>query len=157
VLPANQLDAIRFHHGDNELMFYKFYYQLLHNWILDFNTYRVFTDLRTNRVKQRLERLRQIAFFESAGRKARDKSIFSWSRAERIDWIRAAIEDPTAELYRGWDRDKKRIAHDRRITLVFGNYVVVLQVYSKGNKATFITAYVASSDTISKIRSGPRW
>jgi hypothetical protein len=60
VLPANQLDAIRFHHGDNELMFYKFYYQLLHNWILDFNTYQVFTDLRTNRVKQRLERLRQI-------------------------------------------------------------------------------------------------
>ena len=60
VLPANQLDAIRFHDGDNELMFYKFYYQLLHHWILDFNTYRVFTDLRTNRVKQRLERLRQI-------------------------------------------------------------------------------------------------
>ncbi len=60
VLPANQLDAIRFHDGDNELMFYKFYYQLLHHWILDFNTYRVFTDLRTNRVKQRLERLRRI-------------------------------------------------------------------------------------------------
>jgi len=57
VLPANQLDVVRFHNGDNELMFYKFYYQLLRNWILEFNTYRVFTDLRTNRVKQRLERL----------------------------------------------------------------------------------------------------
>jgi hypothetical protein len=97
------------------------------------------------------------AFFESANRKARDKSVFSLERAERIDWIRAAIEDPTAELYRGWDRDKKVIAYDRRITLVFGNYVVILQVYSKGNKATFITAYVASPDTIRKIRNNPRW
>ena len=60
VLPADQLDAIHFHDGDNELMFYKFYYQLLRNWILDFNTYRIFVDIRTNRVKQRLERLREF-------------------------------------------------------------------------------------------------
>ncbi|MFZ1708760.1 MAG: hypothetical protein WAW20_09210 [Anaerolineae bacterium] len=97
------------------------------------------------------------AFFESANRRARDKSIFSLTRAERIDWIRAAIEDPAAELYLGWDRDKKVIAHGRRITLVFGNYVVVLQVSNKGNQATFVTAYVASPDTIRKIRSNPRW
>ncbi len=60
VLPANQMDAIQFHDGGNELMFYKFYYQLLRHWILDFNAYRIFVDLRTNRVRQRLEHLRQV-------------------------------------------------------------------------------------------------
>ena len=73
VLPANQLDAVRFHDGDNELMFYKFYYQLLHHWILDFNTYRVFTDLRTNRVRQRLERLRE--FLDNSNRFADVASV----------------------------------------------------------------------------------
>jgi hypothetical protein len=29
VLPAHQLDAVKFHNHDSELMFYKFYYQLL--------------------------------------------------------------------------------------------------------------------------------
>jgi hypothetical protein len=60
VLPALQLDAIRFHSGDNELMFYKFYYQLLHHWIEDANTYRIFVDMKTNRVGGRLERLREV-------------------------------------------------------------------------------------------------
>jgi len=73
VLPANQLDAVRFHGGYNELMFYKFYYQLLRNWILDFNTYRVFTDLRTNRMRQRLERLRQ--FLDDSNRFANVASV----------------------------------------------------------------------------------
>lgn len=97
------------------------------------------------------------AFFESADRRARDKSVFSLARAERMDWIRAALEDPTAELYQGWDRDRKVIDRDRRITLVYGNYVVVLLVRGKHNSAIFITAYVASTSTIMKIRSSPRW
>ena len=59
-LPADELDAVQFHDGDNELMFYKFYYQLLHPWILDFNTYKVFVDLKTNRVRQRLAKLRRV-------------------------------------------------------------------------------------------------
>jgi len=60
VLPANQLNAIQFHNADNELMFYKFYYQLLHHWILDFNTYRIFVDAKTNRVRERPAHLRRI-------------------------------------------------------------------------------------------------
>jgi len=60
VLPADELDAVQFHDGDDELMFYKFYYQLLHHWILDFNTYKVFVDLKTNRVRQRLAKLRRV-------------------------------------------------------------------------------------------------
>lgn len=57
VLPADQLDAITFHGGDNELMFYKFYYLMLQAWILDFNTYRFFLDMKTNRVHRRLPKL----------------------------------------------------------------------------------------------------
>lgn len=60
VLPAAELDAVQFHGGDIELMFYKFYYQLLHNWIKDSNTYRIFVDMKTNRVGGRLERLREV-------------------------------------------------------------------------------------------------
>ena len=54
VLPAKDLSAVRFHESDNELMFYKFYYQVLHHWILDGNNYRIYLDLKTNRSKNRL-------------------------------------------------------------------------------------------------------
>jgi len=60
VLPVSQLDAVQFHQADNELMFYKFYYQLLHHWILDFNRYRIFVDFKSNRVRSRLRTLRSV-------------------------------------------------------------------------------------------------
>lgn len=59
VLPANQLDVITFHSGDNELMFYKFYYLMLRAWILEFNRYRIFVDMKTNRI-QRLSKLTEV-------------------------------------------------------------------------------------------------
>lgn len=42
------------HQNDSELGFYKFYYQLLHHWIWDFNKYRIFCDTKTNRDPKRL-------------------------------------------------------------------------------------------------------
>ena len=39
---------------DSELGFYKFYYQLLHHWILDYNVYRIFCDTKSNRDPKRL-------------------------------------------------------------------------------------------------------
>ncbi len=42
------------HDNDGELGFYKFYYQLLHHWILDFNDYRIFCDAKSNRDPKRL-------------------------------------------------------------------------------------------------------
>lgn len=42
------------HDNDGELGFYKFYYQLLHHWVLDFNAYRVFCDIKSNRDPKRL-------------------------------------------------------------------------------------------------------
>lgn len=47
------------HDNDGELGFYKFYYQLLHHWILDFNAYRIFCDSKSNRDPKRLPVLTQ--------------------------------------------------------------------------------------------------
>ena len=47
------------HDNDEELGFYKFYYQLLHHWILDFNEYRIFCDAKTSRDPKRLQVLRR--------------------------------------------------------------------------------------------------
>jgi hypothetical protein len=52
-----QVDLFRFHESDHELGFYKFYYQMLHHWILDFNEYSIFCDVKTNRLPDRLETL----------------------------------------------------------------------------------------------------
>jgi len=60
VLARDEMDAVRFHEADEELMFYKFYYQLLHPWILDLNRYRIFVDMKTNRVPNRLRTLKRV-------------------------------------------------------------------------------------------------
>ncbi len=60
VLPADEMDAVRFHASDQELMFYKFYYQLLHHWILDQNRYRIFIDMKTNRSAGRVQTLERV-------------------------------------------------------------------------------------------------
>jgi hypothetical protein len=44
-----------FHDNDGELGFYKFYYQLLHHWILDRNEYRIYCDAKSNRDPKRLQ------------------------------------------------------------------------------------------------------
>ena len=55
---SSQVD-MRWHDSDEELGFYKFYYQLLHHWILDFNEYRIFCDTKTNRDPSRLQVLQR--------------------------------------------------------------------------------------------------
>lgn len=96
------------------------------------------------------------AFFESASRQKRDKSIFSMERAKRIDWIKAGLQEKTAEFYVGWDRDRKCYSRRRRVCVVYDNYVVVLHMARNGATATFITAYITDTPTLLKIRSGPR-
>jgi len=49
-----------YHGDDKELGFYKFYYQLIHKWIKDFNTYRIFLDAKKNRDLTRLSVLKDI-------------------------------------------------------------------------------------------------
>jgi hypothetical protein len=48
------VDLLKFHENDQELGFYKFYYQMLHHWIYDLNTYSIFCDYKSNRRRDRL-------------------------------------------------------------------------------------------------------
>ncbi len=97
------------------------------------------------------------AFFESKQYKKRDKSIFSWERAKRMDWIKNVLLDSNAELYVGWDRDKKKYNENRRVSIISeDNYVVILNIINN-KKAKFITAYNASISNARKIRSAPKW
>jgi hypothetical protein len=57
LVEAKKVDHVKFNNADAELGFYKFYYQLLHHWILDFNKYEVFVDLKVNRDKGRIKTL----------------------------------------------------------------------------------------------------
>ncbi len=52
-----QVDLIQFHQSDQELGFYKFYYQVLHHWIHSFNSYNIYCDHKNNRLRNRLRTL----------------------------------------------------------------------------------------------------
>ena len=57
LVEAKKVDNLKFNNADAELGFYKFYYQLLHHWILDFNNYEIFVDLKVNRDRGRIKTL----------------------------------------------------------------------------------------------------
>ncbi|MFZ2323654.1 MAG: DUF3800 domain-containing protein [Ignavibacteriaceae bacterium] len=60
IVESEKIDLVKFHQGDAELSFYKFYYQLLHHWILDFDEYNIFLDYKINKEKFRLNVLREV-------------------------------------------------------------------------------------------------
>ena len=96
------------------------------------------------------------AFYESSNRRKKNKNVFSYDRAERMDWIAIALRDPNADLFIGWDNIHKRLEYKRRVAIVVNNYVVIIQM--KNNiEAFFITAFVADTYTIGRIRNNPRW
>ena len=93
-------------------------------------------------------------FFESVSAK---DDTFSSARAERIDWIKAALQDPNSERYLGWDKKKRKYRKDRRVTVVMGNYVVVIAL-TNASSGDFVTAFVAdNASTLQKIRTSPKW
>ena len=59
VIDREKVNLLTYHDNDQELGFYKFYYQLLHHWITDFNCYHIFCDFKVNRKKDRLHTLKQ--------------------------------------------------------------------------------------------------
>lgn len=96
-------------------------------------------------------------FFESDNRRKGDKSILSYNRLEKIYWIKDALEDPTSILKQGWDSNTKSYDDSRRVTLVKGNYIVVILLYNK-DKARFVTAYEVNSDeNLGEIKNSPDW
>jgi hypothetical protein len=54
-----QVDLKLYHEDDQELGFYKFYYQMLHHWIYDCNEYDFFVDFKNNRRHDRLSVLKK--------------------------------------------------------------------------------------------------
>jgi hypothetical protein len=60
LVEAEKVNHYYFNREDAELGFYKFYYQLLHHWIFDFNNYNIFLDLKVNRNKGRLKELEKV-------------------------------------------------------------------------------------------------
>lgn len=96
------------------------------------------------------------AFYESSSRSTGTKDLFSRQRAERIDWIGAALRDPEAELYCGWDSKRRKEDKTRRVAVIQGHYVVVVQA-KPACKGEFLTAYVADPQTIAQIRGHTPW
>ncbi len=60
LIESKTVDNILFNDKDAELGFYKFYYQLLHHWIFDFNNYNIFIDYKVNRNKGRVNVLKKV-------------------------------------------------------------------------------------------------
>lgn len=100
------------------------------------------------------------AFYESSVRnggsnKPKSKDIFSPRRAARMMWIKDVLADKNAKMYVGYDSKVKGYSQTKRVSVVKGDYVVVIQIY-KETEARFITAFVADN-SIDKITSGPEW
>lgn len=95
-------------------------------------------------------------FFESSQRN-RVKDTFSTVRAERLEWIQAALQDAAADRFVGWDRDNKTYDKNRRVTVVCADYVVVIALKGNG-RAQFVTAYVADTPkSLQRIKASPKW
>lgn len=60
VVDTKQVDLATYHDSDAELGFYKFYYELLHQWIRGNDKYFIYTDIKTTRKKNRLKELHRI-------------------------------------------------------------------------------------------------
>lgn len=103
------------------------------------------------------------AFYMSQNRRKKDKSMFSHKRARRIYWIKWVLENPNAELYKGYNHKTRAYEDNRRLALCVDNYVVVIQFRANRNKAKFITAYVADGinghgqKAIDLIKGGEKW
>lgn len=96
------------------------------------------------------------AFYDSTDWVARDKNLFSNVRAQRIEWIRAALEDQNAALFEGYQKNTG-YARNRRVCVVERDYMVVIR-FPKAGEARFVTAYVADTPrSLRRILSSPRW
>ncbi len=96
------------------------------------------------------------AFYSSSSRRDHKKDVFSTERAERMPWIKVALEDASAELYLGWDNKRKCVVTNRRVAIVVRDYVVIIQTKSV-DMAFFISAFIANQRALKMIRLNPKW
>jgi len=104
------------------------------------------------------------SFFESKNRQKKDKSEFSYKRANRIFWIKWILQSSNAELYVGYNSKIKKVQRNRRVALCIEEFVVVIELHKKDSKkAKFVTAYLADGvngkgeRAIDLIRKSPKW
>lgn len=67
-----------------------------------------------------------------------------------------SLTSGAAEEYVGWDNKSRKFSYQRRVALVDGKHVTVIQ-FSKPTVANFITAYVADVIAVQKMRKHPAW
>jgi len=86
------------------------------------------------------------------------KTLFDYSRAERMDWIKTVLKDPHIVPKVGFDKARGKYDNKRRVAFLNEeNYLVVIELDKKG-KGIFITAYVVDNEsTAEKIRNSPNW
>ncbi|MBX3629267.1 MAG: hypothetical protein KF908_04995 [Nitrosomonas sp.] len=99
------------------------------------------------------------AFYENSQRKKGPKDEFSPVRAQRMDWIKATLENPSARLYKGWNKEDKTYEENRRVSVVYDGFVVVIELSLNTHgelKGNFITCYVADQ-SINRIVNSPEW
>lgn len=59
-IKAADVNNEKFNNGSGELGFYKFYFQLIHHWMIMGNSYQVFVDYKTNGYPHRVNELGKI-------------------------------------------------------------------------------------------------
>lgn len=97
--------------------------------------------------------------FNHAFYKGQRKQDFAKERAERIDWIKAALVSTSSIQYKGYHEDEGVLDY-RRTSLFYEGYVVILQMrLAKDNElvADFVTAWPASKKSKAKIQTSPIW
>lgn len=100
------------------------------------------------------------AFYENSERRQGPKDQFSPERAQRMDWIKSTLIHPDALLFFGWNKDKKVYEKSRRVSVVFEEFVVVIELSFNNNKVlkgNFITCYLANNKSINAIKTSPIW
>lgn len=99
------------------------------------------------------------AFYENSNKQKGAKDRFSFERAERIDWIKETLNNPSAKLFQGWNQYNKTYEPARRVSVVYDDFVVIVEFrlnLQSQLKGEFVTCYVADK-SIDKIKSSPLW
>ncbi|WGZ94960.1 MAG: hypothetical protein QJT81_02965 [Candidatus Thiothrix putei] len=99
------------------------------------------------------------AFYRNSQGRSGAKDEFCPVRAQRMDWIKATLENPDAELFMGWNKAERCHDEDRRVSVVYDDFVVVIELglNQKGEmKGNFVTCYEADR-SIDEIRKSPKW
>lgn len=91
--------------------------------------------------------------FETVNKKK--TKTFSMNRAQRLHWIKIAIESETAKRYKGYNSKKKKVDPYRLVLLLGREHYAVILTLKPNRKAVFITAYPTTTKTEEKIMNRP--